>query len=304
MTSDLCQGVCASVLFFFLFFSFAATTENFLLTHITVCNVFIYSCKISPQDVPLFHSLQPTGTCLFSAAESGDCKTTKHSRARRRKRSKVCLHERSSVCTDMSTILFFCTLDLLGFSWTSTKRHKKNDSTVCLLAHSLKLLLLIQIFILNRKSSNVFISLKHLKHEHISHFNKLNCLANNSLHHSWRTVCEVSVLMLVLLSGYEPAYAVGPQDGVQSEACDEEDGEDQQPVDAPHGNAREGTEAVYVCHISIRAGFKTWNTQSWITHGCKFHLSGCSDLFYMTQNDLPTTQFWPFWAQTSKLYIM
>lgn len=107
----------------FFFFSFAATTENFLPTHITVCNVFIYSCKISPQDVPLFHSLQPT--CLFSAAESGDCKTTKHSRAKRRKRSKVCLHERSSVCTDMSTILFFCTLDLLGFSWTSTKRHKK-----------------------------------------------------------------------------------------------------------------------------------------------------------------------------------
>lgn len=70
--------------------------------------------------------------------------------------------------------------------------------------------------------------------------------------------------MLVLLSGYEPAYAVGPQDSVQSEACDEEDGEDQQPVDAPHGNAREGTEAVYVCHISIRAGFKTWNTQNWI----------------------------------------
>lgn len=140
-----------------LFFSsrFAATTENFLPTHIAVCNVFIYSCKISPQDVPLFHSLQPT--CLFSAAESGDCKTTKHSRARRRKRSKACLHERSSVCTDMSTILFFCTLDLLGFGWTSTKRHKKkkNDSTVCLLAHSLKMLLLIQIFILNRKSSNV-----------------------------------------------------------------------------------------------------------------------------------------------------
>lgn len=110
--------------------------------------------------------------------------------------------------------------------------------------------------------------------------------------------------MLVLLSGYEPAYAVSPQDGVQSEACDEEDGEDQQPVDAPHGNAREGTEAVYVCHISIRAGFKTWNTQSWITHGCKFHLSGRSDSFYMTQNVHPTTQFWPFLAQTSKLYIM
>lgn len=199
---------------------------------------------------------------------------------------------------------FFVLWTYLGSAEHQLKGTKKNDSTVCLLAHSLKLLLLMQIFILNRKSSNVFISLKHLKHEHISHFNKLNCLANNSLHHSWRTVCEVSVLMLVLLSGYEPAYAVSPQDGVQSEACDEEDGEDQQPVDAPHGNAREGTEAVYVCHISIRAGFKTWNTQSWITHGCKFHLSGRSDSFYMTQNVLPTTQFWPFLAQTSKLYIM
>lgn len=132
VTSDLCQGVCASVLFFF--FSFAATTENFLPTHITVCNVFIYSCKISPQDVPLFHSLQPT--CLFSAAESGDCKTIKHSRARRRKRSKVCLHERSSVCTDMSTILFFCTLDLLGFSWTSTKRHKKKMTAQFVFSHT------------------------------------------------------------------------------------------------------------------------------------------------------------------------
>lgn len=67
--------------------------------------------------------------------------------------------------------------------------------------------------------------------------------------------------MLMLLSGYEPAYAVGPQDGVQGEACDEEDGEDQQPVDALHGNAREGAEAVCVCHISIRVGFKTWNTE-------------------------------------------
>lgn len=120
--------------FSFLFFSFAATTENFLPTHITVCNVFIYSCKISPQNVPLFHSLQPT--CLFSAAESGDCKTTKHSRARRRKRSKVCLHERSSVCTDMSTILFFCTLDLLGFSWTSTKRHKKKMTAQFVFSHT------------------------------------------------------------------------------------------------------------------------------------------------------------------------
>lgn len=50
-------------------------------------------------------------------------------------------------------------------------------------------------------------------------------------------VCVFSVLMLVLLSRYEPADAVRPQDGVRSEAHDEEDREDQQPVDALHRDA-------------------------------------------------------------------
>lgn len=50
-------------------------------------------------------------------------------------------------------------------------------------------------------------------------------------------VCVFSVLMLVFLSRYEPADAVRPQDGVRSEAHDEEDREDQQPVDALHRDA-------------------------------------------------------------------
>lgn len=40
---------------------------------------------------------------LLSAIESGDSKTTKYSRALRRGRSKVCLHEGSDVCTYIST---------------------------------------------------------------------------------------------------------------------------------------------------------------------------------------------------------
>ena len=47
--------------------------------------------------------------------------------------------------------------------------------------------------------------------------------------------------MLVLLSRYEPADAVCSQDGIQSEASDEKDGEDQQPVDALYGDAGEGS---------------------------------------------------------------
>lgn len=65
--------------------------------------------------------------------------------------------------------------------------------------------------------------------------------------------------MLVLLSRYEPADALCPQDGVRSEARDEEDGEDQQPVDALHRDAGEGAETVCVHHV-VGTGFKPWNT--------------------------------------------
>lgn len=65
------------------------------------------------------------------------------------------------------------------------------------------------------------------------------------------SLCVFSVLMLVLLSRYEPADAVCPQDGVQSEARDEEDREDQQPIDALHRDTGEGAEAVCVQHVSV-----------------------------------------------------
>lgn len=74
-------------------------------------------------------------------------------------------------------------------------------------------------------------------------------------------MCVFSVLVLVLLSRYKPADAVCAQDGVHSEACDEEDGEDQQPVDALHRDTKEGAQAVCIRHISVRASFKSWNTK-------------------------------------------
>lgn len=46
-----------------------------------------------------------------------------------------------------------------------------------------------------------------------------------------------SLLVLVLLSRYKPTDAVCSQDGIHGESSDEEDGEDQQPVDAPHRDA-------------------------------------------------------------------
>lgn len=70
-----------------------------------------------------------------------------------------------------------------------------------------------------------------------------------------------SFLMLVLLSRDEPSDAVGPQDGVQSKACDEEDGEDQQPVDAPHRDAGEGAQAVWLGHVSVGDGLEPWDTK-------------------------------------------
>lgn len=69
-----------------------------------------------------------------------------------------------------------------------------------------------------------------------------------------------SVLVLVLLSRYEPADAVGAQYGVQSESSDEEDGEDQQPVDALHRDTGQRTQPVCVCHVSVGARFKTCST--------------------------------------------
>ncbi|TNN30763.1 hypothetical protein EYF80_059085 [Liparis tanakae] len=68
-----------------------------------------------------------------------------------------------------------------------------------------------------------------------------------------RLLCTRPVLVLVLLSRDEPADAVRPQDGVRGEARDEEDGEDEQPVDAPHRGAEQGAEAVRVGHVVVGA---------------------------------------------------
>lgn len=62
--------------------------------------------------------------------------------------------------------------------------------------------------------------------------------------------------MLVLLSWDEPADAVRSQDGVHSEACDEEDREDQQPVDGLHRDAGEGAKTVCVHHLSVGGSIK------------------------------------------------
>lgn len=74
--------------------------------------------------------------------------------------------------------------------------------------------------------------------------------------------------MLVLLSRYEPADAVCPQDGVHNEACDEEDRENQQPVDAPYWDAGEGAEMVCIHHVSVGADFKPWNTHTVYQKNC------------------------------------
>lgn len=72
-------------------------------------------------------------------------------------------------------------------------------------------------------------------------------------------MCVFSVLMLVFLSRYEPADTVCPQDGVQSEACDEEDREDQEPVDGLHWDAGKGAKTVCVHHFSVGGSIKPWN---------------------------------------------
>lgn len=71
-----------------------------------------------------------------------------------------------------------------------------------------------------------------------------------------------SVLMLVVLSRYEPADALRAQDRIESEACDEKDGEDQQPVDGLHWDA--GQRALVVCipHHSVSCRIKPFNRSS------------------------------------------
>lgn len=86
--------------------------------------------------------------------------------------------------------------------------------------------------------------------------------------------CAFSVLMLVLLSGDEPANAVCSQDGVDGEASDEEDREDQQPVDGLHWYAGEGPHVVCIQHLFVRGSVKTCsrsteNTAATVTYQVK-----------------------------------
>lgn len=62
--------------------------------------------------------------------------------------------------------------------------------------------------------------------------------------------------MLMFLSKYEPTNVVSSQDGVEREPSDEEDGEDQEPVDALYCGARERSQVVCICHIFIGIHFK------------------------------------------------
>lgn len=69
-----------------------------------------------------------------------------------------------------------------------------------------------------------------------------------------------SVLMVMVLSWYEPADALRAQDGVESKACDEKDREDQQPVNGLHWDA--GQRALVVCipHHPVSCGIKPFNS--------------------------------------------
>lgn len=71
-----------------------ATVESFLPARLQLLSSF--TCRSSS-------SLTAGCMALLSEAESRNRRTTNHSRAGRRGRSNVCLHERSGVYTDMST---------------------------------------------------------------------------------------------------------------------------------------------------------------------------------------------------------
>lgn len=62
--------------------------------------------------------------------------------------------------------------------------------------------------------------------------------------------------MLMFLSRNEPTNVVCSQDGVEREPSDEEDGEDEEPVDALYWGAREGSQVVCICHVFIGVHFK------------------------------------------------
>lgn len=86
-----------------------------------------------------------------------------------------------------------------------------------------------------------------------------------------------SVLMLVVLSRYEPADALCAQDRIDSEACDEKDREDQQPVNGLHWDA--GQRALVVCipHHPVSCGIKPCSSVKmggqWATKECKLFKS-------------------------------
>lgn len=71
-----------------------------------------------------------------------------------------------------------------------------------------------------------------------------------------------SVLMLMVLSWYEPADAICAQDRIESEACDEKDREDQQPVDGLHWDAGERALVVCIPHHPVGCSIKPYNSLS------------------------------------------
>lgn len=75
-----------------------------------------------------------------------------------------------------------------------------------------------------------------------------------------------SVLVLVLLSRDEPPDTVCPEDGVYCEACDEEDREDQQPVNALHRDTGERAETILFGHVSVCASFKPCSIKTILSH--------------------------------------
>lgn len=78
--------------------------------------------------------------------------------------------------------------------------------------------------------------------------------------HSDHTHTPTLILVFVVLSRDQPPDAVCAEDGIESEAGYEEDGEHKEPVDALDGNRGQRSDAVVFLNALIRACFKTWRT--------------------------------------------
>lgn len=94
----------------------------------------------------------------------------------------------------------------------------------------------------------------------------LNLFSKHSNHTTQAWERTTLILVFVVLSRDQPPDAVRTEDGVESEAGYEEDGEHKQPVDALDRNRRQRSDAVVFLNGLIRACFKTWREKSESLH--------------------------------------